>query len=149
MQFLELLPILQTAIGPVILISGVGLLLLTMTNRFGRILDRTRELSRELRTARTPERERALAQLEILLVRAHIVRGAIAAASLSALLAAILIMVIFVVAVLRLPVTAPIVAVFVSCLAALVGSLVLFLRDVNLSLRALRLEVGAAADVTS
>ena len=32
----ELLPILQSSIGPVILISGVGLLLLTLTNRFGR-----------------------------------------------------------------------------------------------------------------
>jgi hypothetical protein len=31
----ELIPILQIAIGPVILISGVGLLLLSMTNRLG------------------------------------------------------------------------------------------------------------------
>jgi hypothetical protein len=29
----QLIPVLQTAIGPVILISGVGLLILTMTNR--------------------------------------------------------------------------------------------------------------------
>lgn len=36
----ELVPILQLAVGPVILISGVGLLLLTLTNRFGRMLDR-------------------------------------------------------------------------------------------------------------
>ena len=38
----ELIPVLQTAIGPVILISGVGLLLLTMTNRLGRVIDRAR-----------------------------------------------------------------------------------------------------------
>jgi hypothetical protein len=37
---LELIPVLQVAIGPVILISGVGLLLLTLTNRFGRAVDR-------------------------------------------------------------------------------------------------------------
>ncbi|MSU48902.1 MAG: DUF2721 domain-containing protein [Opitutus sp.] len=43
----QLVPILQLAIGPVILISGVGLLLLTMTNRFGRLLDRSRLLNRE------------------------------------------------------------------------------------------------------
>ena len=36
----QLIPILQLAIGPVILISGVGLLLLTLTNRFGRLVDR-------------------------------------------------------------------------------------------------------------
>lgn len=40
----ELVPVQQVAIGPVILISGIGLLLLTVTNRFGRILDRSRIL---------------------------------------------------------------------------------------------------------
>jgi hypothetical protein len=143
-QFPDLIPILQVAIGPVILISGVGLLLLTMTNRFGRIIDRTRQLSRELRSVQSPERERALAQLDILLTRARIVRGAIAAASVSVLLAAVLIIVLFVSALFRLSVAASVVGLFASCLLSLIGSLVLFIRDVNLSLRALRLEVGAA-----
>ena len=40
----ELIPILQIAVGPVILISGVGLLLLSMTNRLGRAIDRARIL---------------------------------------------------------------------------------------------------------
>ena len=144
MQFPDLIPILQVAIGPVILISGVGLLLLTMTNRFGRIIDRTRQLSRELRSAQSPELERAHAQLDILLARARIVRGAIAAASVSVLLASVLIIVLFVSALFRLSVAATVVVLFASCLLSLIGSLVLFIRDVNLSLKALRLEVGAA-----
>jgi hypothetical protein len=142
MQFPDLLPILQVAIGPVILISGVGLLLLTMTNRFGRIIDRTRQISRELRSAESQEADRTLAQLEILLTRARIVRGAIASAAVSVLLAAVLIIVIFASALFRLPFAAPVVGLFASCLAFLIGSLVLFLRDINLSLKALRLEVG-------
>jgi hypothetical protein len=44
----DVIPLLQIAIGPVILISGVGLLLLSMTNRFGRIIDRSRILAQEL-----------------------------------------------------------------------------------------------------
>ena len=32
----QIIPELRDAVGPVILISGVGLLLLTMTNRLGR-----------------------------------------------------------------------------------------------------------------
>jgi len=36
----ELIPVLQVAIGPVVLISGIGLLILSMTNRFGRVIDR-------------------------------------------------------------------------------------------------------------
>ena len=39
----DIVPVLQIAIGPVILISGVGLLLLTMTNRLGRAIDRARQ----------------------------------------------------------------------------------------------------------
>jgi hypothetical protein len=143
-RFLDLIPILQVAIGPVILISGVGLLLLTMTNRFGRIIDRTRQLAREVRSAQAPESDRALAQLDILRTRARIVRGAITAASVSALFAAVLVIVIFVSAVFGLTSAAPVVVLFVSCMASLIGSLVLFISDVNLSLRALRLEVGAA-----
>ena len=42
-----IVPVLQMATGPVILISGIGLLLLTMTNRLGRAIDRARSLSRE------------------------------------------------------------------------------------------------------
>ena len=41
-----------------------------------------------------------------------------------------------------LSVVIPIVALFASCLTALIVSLVLFIRDVNVSLKALRLEVG-------
>lgn len=145
-QFPDLIPILQVAVGPVILISGVGLLLLTMTNRFGRIIDRTRQLSRELRTAQSPEREGALAQLDILLTRARIVRAAIAAASVSVLLAGVLIIVLFVSALFGLSLAATVVGLFTSCLVSLIGSLVLFIRDVNLSLKALRLEVGAAGE---
>ena len=52
----QLIPVIQTAVGPVILISGVGLLLLSITNRFGRIVDRSRLLARELPRA-TAERD--------------------------------------------------------------------------------------------
>jgi hypothetical protein len=39
----QIIPELRDAIGSVILISGVGLLLLTMTNRLGRAIDRARQ----------------------------------------------------------------------------------------------------------
>ena len=46
-----LLPIIQLAITPVIFIAGLGSLLLTMTNRMGRIVDRTRIMAGQVRTA--------------------------------------------------------------------------------------------------
>jgi len=39
----QIIPELRDAVGPVILISGVGLLLLTFTNRLGRAIDRARQ----------------------------------------------------------------------------------------------------------
>ncbi|MEO6486667.1 MAG: DUF2721 domain-containing protein, partial [Thermoanaerobaculia bacterium] len=54
------LPTLQLSIGPVILISGVGLILLSMTNGFGRVIDRSRLLAQDLHVASGPDRERFL-----------------------------------------------------------------------------------------
>ena len=41
----------EAAIAPVIVISGIGLLLLSITNRYGRAIDRARLLMRELQTS--------------------------------------------------------------------------------------------------
>src|ERR1051325_9516123 len=72
----QLVPILQLAVGPVILISGVGLLLLTLTNRFGRLLDRGRQLNHE--QAPSPEVAADVrAQIAILHRRAAILRFSI------------------------------------------------------------------------
>ena len=62
----DIIPVLQVAIGPVILISGVGLLLLTMTNRLGRCIDRARQLAQQLPLAGASQREQILAQVGII-----------------------------------------------------------------------------------
>lgn len=141
----QLIPILQVAIGPVILVSGGALLLLSMTNRLGRIIDRARELARRSRTADDDGRKQMAAQLGILSRRARIVRDAIFLAAHSVLLAAVLVITIFLAALLRLETAVPIIALFIACMLCLIGSLILFIRDVNLSLRALRLDVASVS----
>src|SRR5512147_29950 len=98
----DLLPILQVAIGPVILISGVGLLLLTLSNRFGRAVDRSRLLAREMRDARGEERQRLSRQVEILYRRARLIRLSITLVVVSVLLSALLIIALFLTALLHL-----------------------------------------------
>jgi hypothetical protein len=139
----SLIPILQIAIGPVILVSGIGLLLLSMTNRLGRVIDRTRALNHDRSLPGDDRRhvERIEAQLGILMRRARIVRSAIWLAAVSILLAAVLIIVLFLTALLHLEAAAFIACIFIACLLALIASLVFFLQDVNLSLVALKLEV--------
>src|SRR5215470_2257707 len=91
----ELLPVLQTAIGPVILISGVGLLLLSMTNRFGRAVDRTRQLLREMRSAPEGSRKRLAGQVQNLYQRTVLIQRAIIFGTISVLFVAVLIITLF------------------------------------------------------
>jgi hypothetical protein len=136
----ELVPILQLAIGPVILISGVGLLLLTLTNRFGRMLDRARQLNHE-KTVTPDATEGVRAQIQILHRRAQILRLSITLGSITVLLVAVLILVLFVAALWKLELGWLIVAIFCTSQLALIGSMLAFIRDMNLSLKAVRLEL--------
>ncbi|MFN0152144.1 MAG: DUF2721 domain-containing protein [bacterium] len=148
MSVRDLIPILQVAIGPVILISGVGLLLLCMTNRFARIVDRSRQLSNALHAA--PEAARALiaSQLEILSTRARLVRLSILLAAFAVLLAATLIIVLFLTALVGLEAPWLLAAIFIACMACVIGAMVVFIRDINLSLAALKLELDSAMTTT-
>lgn len=139
-----IIPVLQVAIGPVILISGVGLLILSMSNRFGRIIDRTRVLGHELKTADAARRAWAEAQIVILWRRAQLMRVVITLAGTSVLFAALLIFALFVTALLEISAVLPIVFLFGACLVCLVASVAGFVHDLRLSLLALRLELDYA-----
>jgi hypothetical protein len=138
----ELIPTLQVAIGPVVLVSGIGLLILSMTNRLGRVIDRGRILARELYEIPPEGQARIEAQLHILVRRAEYLRRAITASSISVLLAALLIITLFLTAVFKLEVAWLIGGLFIAALGALIVSLIAFLRDLNESLLAFKLDVG-------
>ena len=137
----QIIPQLRDAIGPVILISGVGLLLLTMTNRLGRCIDRARQLTDELARLSGRERDQVQAQVDIIYRRAKIIRLAILFSVTSALLAAVLVMTLFLASWLEWKNAWPAGVVFTACLASLCASLVAFMGDINLSLHALKLEL--------
>ena len=138
--FNQLIPILQLAIGPVILISGVGLLLLTLTNRFGRLLDRARLLNREHAVAPAAAAD-LKAQIAILHRRSAILRLSIILGAITVLLVPVLILVLFLSALLKLEVGSLIVTIFCLSQLSLIGSMVAFIRDMNLALQAVRLEI--------
>lgn len=140
MSLTDFIPTLQLAIGPAILISGVGLILLSMTNRFGRVIDRSRQLTRDLRDASQAEQAKVLAEVRVLWMRAKIIRAGIAMAVLSVLLAALLIISLFMGALLALGAAVPAVL-FVMCMLCLIVAMLMFFWDINLSLNALRLEM--------
>ena len=124
---------LQLAVSPVILISAYGLLLLSMTNRLGRAIDRARQLVRES-TAKED-------QIAIIARRAVWIRRAIVFVSLALIAAALLVLVLF--GSVHLPVNVgPAVSVlFIGSLVCLVVGLIYFLVDIFASLQAMEAEL--------
>src|ERR1043166_644604 len=120
LPFDRLIPILQLAVGPVILISGVGLLLLTLTNRFGRLLDRARLLNRE-RSAPGAATTEVDAQTDILHRRAGILRLSVILGAVTVLLVSVLILALFVAALFEIQAGWLIVLLFCGSLFSLIG----------------------------
>lgn len=142
----EITGILQASISPVALISGVGLLLLTLTNRFGRTTDRARALHAQIH-AGPPDQARDLeAEIRILFRRSTILRGSISLAAASILCAALLIATLFLAYLFGAAVQDAVAVLFAMSFFALVASVVLLIEDVSLSLRALQLELRAHLD---
>ncbi len=139
-EFSEVVPVLQISVGPVILISGVGLLLLSLTNRYGRVIDRSRFLGDGLRKSTTRDGH-VWEQIRILRRRAKLLRTSITYGVTSVLCAAVLVIGIFVGSLIHFAPTAFVVVMFSACMASLIASLVCFLRDINLSLAALDLDM--------
>jgi Na+/melibiose symporter-like transporter len=147
-----LLPIIQLSITPVILISGEGALMLTLTNRMGRIVDRTRSLAGQVRALAAgsaakggeDERKHLESQLEIMWRRALLIRRAVTFAGLSMLVACGLVLLTFATAVLEEDLSLPMMVFFMTSILLLIAALAAFLRDIYVSLHALRLEVGRA-----
>jgi hypothetical protein len=140
--FTELIPVLQVAIAPVILISGVGLLLLSLTNRFGSAVDRTRQIHHQMCAAPATDRPRLTNQVDLIYRRARLIQFSIVMCALSALSAAMLILTLFFTALMKLESAALVSVFFVCCLVSLVVSLVTFIMDIRLSLQALKVELA-------
>ena len=141
-QLSQLIPVLQTAVGPVILISGVGLLLLSLTNRFGRAVDRNRQLLREMRGAPEDSRKRLAGQVANLYERAVLIQRAIIFSTVSLLFAAVLIITLFLTALMKWESALLIALLFICCLLSLIVSLGFFVMDIRLALQALNMEMG-------
>lgn len=133
----DMVPVLQLAVGPVIVISGVGLVVLSMTNRYGRVIDRVRALCE---TQRLKVRDVG-GQLAVLLRRARLLRTAIFLAVICLLLVTTVIILLFVAALARIEIAAVIAALFIGSMAAFSLALVFFCIEVNVSLVALHLEI--------
>lgn len=132
--------LIQLALGPVFLISGVGITLSMLTQRVARIVDRARSLEsqRESTTA-----EKTLAHIDedlrVIFRRVRYINSAIALCTTSALLTALVVTLLFASEFSPLGVGGVIAGMFVAATACLALAFLMFLIEVRIATKALRI----------
>jgi hypothetical protein len=129
-QLGEISNIIQLAVAPVFLLTGVGSNLLVLTNRLARIIDRSRVLEDRIEAAADSRQQEYLTEIEILYRRAHLVNRAITLSTTCALLICVVVAALFLGDALGLALTNLIAMLFVTAMLALIGSFVYLLREI-------------------
>ena len=135
---MDIVHLIQSAVAPVFLLSGVGVTLGVLTNRLARIVDRARYLEQHHET--TPS-ESTKASLRVLARRAHYINIAIALCTVSALLVSLVVMTLFASAFVTLDVSIVIAVLFVLAMVCLTASFGAFLIEVRVAVASL--QIGA------
>jgi hypothetical protein len=137
--------ILTASIAPVIVISGVGLLLLSISNRYGRAIDRARLIMRELhnRDATSADIRHLEDQLRHTHLRARLLRGSMIYGSLCIFFVSLMILSLFAEQVFQLHTDYLALPFFAACLVSLLISIYFAIRDITVSLAALEMEMSS------
>jgi len=133
---------LQACITPVALISGVGLLLLTITNRLGRTIDRTRHLVADLDNPKIKRADNKRYEIHILYQRSRYLRNSIAAIIISVISSSLIIPLLFLMKLFGTDIRQFGYFLLIISMFALLVSCFYFFLDIVLSLKALKLEAS-------
>jgi MFS family permease len=134
--------VIQLAIAPVFLISGVATLLGVLASRLGRIVDRAREIEAKLELRDDRKNTPMLEELTRLGRRARLVSLAITFGTTCALLICITIVTLFTDTFLPVQLSKLIAVLFIAAMFSLFLALIAFLREVIMATRALRISPG-------
>ena len=146
--------LIQLSIGPVFLLAGVGAILNVLANRLARVVDRVRRLESEFLRASALRQRLARAELKRLGLRMKLVNWSITLCTASALTVCLVVAILFVGGLAEFSAGRLLAALFVLTMVLLVGGLILFLLEVRLASRNLKvryelLEQGMEEDETA
>ncbi len=133
LQLDDISRIIQLSIAPVFLLTGVGTLLVVLTNRLARIIDRSRNLEDTLSADLLPYET----ELDELYARSHLINRAIVFSSVCALLVCVIIATLFLEDAMGIDLSKLIATLFVIGILSLIGSITLFLREIFVATRTL------------
>ncbi len=130
--------LIQAAIAPVFLLTGVASMLGVLTNRLARIVDRARAFEAQL--AREPEAmPRLVGSLKVLARRAGYINVAISLCTIAALLVALVVVSLFADAFFEVTLTKEIALLFVGAMLCLSAAFIVFFVEVRLATTSLRI----------
>ena len=130
--------IIQLAVAPVFLLAGIGGILNVVATRLARVVDRMRRLEDEIPTAEGELRRMELRELNILDRRMTICNASIGLCTAAALLICIVVIVLFVANLVTMSFAVPVSLLFILAMVSLTFGLLLFLAEVTIATRAVR-----------
>lgn len=134
--------IIQLAVAPVFLLTGIGSILGVLTGRLGRIVDRARTLEQRLGSAQVNELVAIRTELARLVERKRWINRAIIACTCCALLICLVIAALFV-GEFAVAATGTFVAlVFIIAMAVMIAGLLCFLREIYVAVNKERVPRG-------
>ncbi|GBG13106.1 uncharacterized protein NMK_0644 [Novimethylophilus kurashikiensis] len=128
-QLTSVAHVIQLAVAPVFLLTGVGSILAVLSNRLARIVDRYRALN----NASEAVRQAHDVEMSVLMRRSKWVNRAITLCTCSALLICIVIAALFVGAQMSVDPSNAVSLLFISAMVALISGLLCFLREIFLA----------------
>jgi hypothetical protein len=131
--------LIQLAIAPVFLLAGIGSILNVLAQRLARVVDRARRLETEFSELATEDQGPVRAELRILDLRMTVVNLAISCCTASALFVCMVVAILFVADLAEFRFGTPIAYLFILTMLMLISGLLLFLWEVRLAMRSLRL----------
>lgn len=131
----------QSTISPLVLISGVGLILLSLTNRLARTIDRARSLVAEIQNEQSTDKENKKIQLRIIVKRSYLLKYSISSISFSILCSSLIIPILLVMYLFQIDLTLFGKMFFLFSVLGIISSAIFLFIDVSLTLKALEYEV--------
>jgi hypothetical protein len=146
-QIQEIGEVVRTAVAPVFLLSGVGVTLTLLTSRLARVVDRARAL--EQKESKTHESDLHVlgSALRTLEQRARLLGRAIALCTICALLVSMVVVTLFLGAFVNFNLSLIIAMLFIVAMLSFIGALLLFLREVYVATRNLRIGLSDRREV--
>jgi len=125
--------VIQLAVAPVFLLTGIGAILSVLVNRLARVVDRFRVLERSLLETRKRGHAAETGEMARLSRRSRLIHWAISLCTIAALLICVVIASLFVGSMLNMDLSGTIASLFIVAMLALIAGLLSFLREIALA----------------